>query len=289
MRKDVAFGQYYPVDSFVHRTDPRTKLLFLIAYIVALFCCKTGWGMALCALGLLTVILLAKLPLKLVVRSVRGVVFLLVFTGILNLFFYRGEGEALISWKFIHIYKEGIFYTIYLMSRLFLLVMSSAVLTLTTTPIALTDGLESLLTPLKYIRFPVHELALIMSIALRFIPTLMDETERIINAQKARGADFESGNVFKRIKAIIPILIPLLISAFRRAEELGDAMDARCYSGSSIRTKYKKLRFTYRDVCAFFFMAILMTGVFLFNSYGAALSALCVQGWNALLGLFGAV
>ena len=147
--------------------------------------------------------------------------------------------------------------------------MGSSLLTLSTTPVELTDGIESLLTPLKWIRFPVHELALIMSIALRFIPTLIDETNRIISAQKARGADFESGNIFKRIKAIVPILIPLLISAFRRAEELGDAMDARCYSGSKNRTKYKKLKFGWRDLICFLLFAALITGVVMFNIYAA--------------------
>ncbi len=173
----------------------------------------------------------------------------------------------LASWGIIKIYREAIIFMVFFVFRLFFLVMGSALLTLTTTPVELTDGIESLLTPLKWIRFPVHELALIMSIALRFIPTLIDETNRIISAQKARGADFESGNIFKRIKAIVPVLIPLLISAFRRAEELGDAMDARCYSGSKNRTKYKKLKLSWRDLIITLLFASLITGVVLLNIY----------------------
>ena len=189
---------------------------------------------------------------------------------VLNLFFYKSE-NPIWSWKFLSISKESIFYTIFLAVRLFLLVLGSSLLTLTTTPVALADGIESLLTPLKWIRFPVHELALIMSIALRFIPILTDETARIMNAQKARGADFESGSLVKRVKAIVPILIPLLISAFRRADELGDAMDARCYAGSKVRTKYKKLQFGWRDVFAFFVCVALLAGIILLRIYTAAI------------------
>ena len=270
MLKDVTFGQYYPIDSFVHRLDPRFKLLFLIAFIVMTFVSKTFYGLALCALLLVIIIIAARLPFKSVLRSVKGIIFILAFTSVLNVFFHGGE-RLLWQWGAIKIYLEGIIFAVFLMLRLFLLVMSSAVLTLTTTPVALTDGFESLLFPLTLIKIPVHVLALIMSIALRFIPTLMDETNRIISAQKARGADFESGNLFKRIKAVIPILIPLLISAFRRAEELGDAMDARCYSSDKKRTKYKKLRFTWRDGVGLLFAAILIAGIILLNIYGSVI------------------
>lgn len=258
--RDVAFGQYYPAESPVHRCDPRTKLLFLIVYIAAVFTAKNFYGLGACAAVFLFVALLSRVPLKSVLRSVKAIVFILLFTAVLNLFFYSGE-TVLWSWKFVKITKEGIFYTVFLASRLFLLVVGSAILTLTTTPVSLTDGIESLLYPLKLIRFPVHELALIMSIALRFIPILTDETGRIMNAQKARGADFETGGLVKRIKAVVPVLIPLLISAFRRADELGDAMDARCYSGSKVRTKYKKLTFALRDLWAFLLCAALLAGV----------------------------
>lgn len=266
MLNDVTFGQYYPAESFVHRLDPRVKLLFLIAYIVALFMAKTFYGLALCALLLAVMIFASRVPVKSVLRSVKGIIFLLAFTAALNLFFHGGE-NLLWQWGIIKIYLEGIIFAVFLMFRLIFLVLGSAVLTLTTTPVNLTDGIESLLKPLTLIKFPVHAFALIMSIALRFIPTLMDETNRIISAQKARGADFETGNIFKRVKAIIPILIPLLISAFRRAEELGDAMDARCYSNSENRTKYKKLSLGWRDLVAALFCGVMIAGVVLLNIY----------------------
>lgn len=266
MLNDVTFGQYYPVKSFSHRADPRIKLLALIAYIVALFLADNFYSLALGLVILVITIIVSRVPFGRVLRSVKAIIFLLIFTAILNLFFHGGE-RLLVQWGIIKIYLEGVIFTVFFVLRLFLLVMGSALLTLTTTPVELTDGIESLLTPLKWIRFPVHELALIMSIALRFIPTLIDETNRIISAQKARGADFESGNIFKRIKAVVPILIPLLISAFRRAEELGDAMDARCYSGSKNRTKYKKLKFGWRDLIIVLVFAALITGVVLLNIY----------------------
>lgn len=270
MLNDVTFGQYYPSQSFVHRLDPRLKLLFLIAYIVMLFVAKSFYGMALCAVILFAAVIASRVPVRSVLRSIKGVIFILLFTSLLNVFFYKGE-KILWEWGIIHIYLEGIIFAVFLMFRLTFLVMGSAVLTLTTTPVSLTDGLESLLFPLALIKFPVHVLALIMSIALRFIPTLMDETNRIISAQKARGAEFDSGNIFKRVKAIIPVLIPLLISAFRRAEELGDAMDARCYSCGKKRTKYKKLKFTWRDLVALLFAAVMIAGVILLNIYGEAI------------------
>ena len=268
MLNDVTFGQFYPAKSFVHSMDPRTKLLALIAFIVAIFVAQTFYGMILCAVVLFAAVIAARVPLGSVLRSVKGLIFIMVFTSVLNLFFHGGE-HVLVELGIASITRESVVFTIFLLLRLFLLVMASAVLTLTTTPVGLTDGIESLLTPLKWVKFPVHVLALIMSIALNFIPTLIDETNRIISAQKARGADFESGNIIKRIKAIVPILIPLIISAFRRAEELGDAMDARCYTGSQNRTRYKKLRFGWRDLVGALVIAALIAGVVLFNVYGA--------------------
>ncbi len=268
--KDVAFGQYYPADSFVHKCDPRAKILFLIVYIVAVFLCKNFYALGACAALFILIACVSGVPFKSLLKSVKAVLFLLLFMTVLNLFFYHGD-TVLWKWEFITVTKEAIYYTIFLAARLFLLVLASSLLTLTTTPVSLADGIESLLCPLKLIRFPVHELALIMSIALRFIPILTDETGRIMNAQKARGADFESGGLFKRIKAVLPILIPLLISAFRRADELGEAMDARCYSGSKVRTKYKKLTFTWRDLLAALLGAGLLTGVILLRIYTTAI------------------
>ncbi|MBO5334851.1 MAG: energy-coupling factor transporter transmembrane protein EcfT [Clostridia bacterium] len=260
---DVSFGQYYPANSFAHRMDPRTKLVFLVVYIVGIFLATTFWALGVCALALLTCVLFSRVPFGKILKSIKGILFLLIFTALLNIFFYSPkEGEtALWAWQFIEIYRGGLVSAGFLIIRLFLLVMGSSLLTLTTTPVSLTDGIESLLTPLKWIKIPVHDIALIMSIALRFIPILTDETSRIMNAQKARGADFETGGLIKRVRAIVPILIPLLISAFRRADELGDAMDARCYAGSKTRTKYKKLRFTWRDLLGTIFMLAFLGGV----------------------------
>ena len=269
MLNDVTFGQYYPVKSFVHNMDARAKIVFMIAYIVAIFLAKNFFGLLAVTAFLIFVVLLSRVPFGRVLRSVKMILFLIIFTAILNLFFYSGESsyQTLVEWWIITITWESIVNMVFLALRLFLLVMGTSVLTLTTTPVALTDGIESLLTPLKWIKFPVHELALIMSIALRFIPTLMDETNRIVAAQKARGADFETGGLIKRAKAVVPILIPLLVSAFRRAEDLGDAMDARCYSGAKGRTKYKKLVFTWRDLLGLLFLGGLITGVVFLNIY----------------------
>ncbi len=269
MLNDVTFGQYYPAKSFVHKLDPRTKILALIAFIVLLFCVRNFYGLAACALVLFAAVGFSRVPLGSVLRSVKGVLFILLFTAVLNLFFHGGEHLLTPESWFIKIYRESIVFMCFFVIRLFLLVMASAVLTLTTTPVSLTDGIESLLKPLALVRFPVHALALIMSIALRFIPTLIEETNRIISAQKARGADFESGNIVKRVKAVIPVLIPLLISAFRRADELGDAMDARCYTGAVKRTKYKKLKFGVRDFAVALIFAALIAGVVLLNIYGS--------------------
>lgn len=267
--REVSFGQYYPSQSFVHKCDPRAKILFLIVYIVAVFLGQNFYALGACAFVFLLIAIFSGVPFSALLRSVKGVLFLLLFVTVLNLFFY--DGETVWQWRFIVITKEAVYYTIFLAVRLFLLVLGSSLLTLTTTPVSLADGIESLLSPLKLVRFPVHELALIMSIALRFIPILTDETGRIMNAQKARGADFETGGFIKRVKAIIPILIPLLISAFRRADELGDAMDARCYSGSKVRTKYKKLTFGWRDFVAFILVAALLAGVILLRTFTLAL------------------
>lgn len=268
MLNDVIFGQYYPQKSFVHRMDPRAKIVLMIAYIVAIFVADNFFGLAAVTLFLIVTVIFSRVPFGSVLRSVKMILFLIVFTAILNLFFYSTEGVHLIwQWGILALSWESIVNMIFLALRLFLLVMGTSILTLTTAAVELTDGIESLLKPLKYIKFPVHELALIMSIALRFIPTLMDETNRIIAAQKARGADFETGGLFKRAKAMIPVLIPLLVSAFRRAEELGDAMDARCYSGAKGRTKYKKLTFTWRDLAATLVVAALITGIVLLNVY----------------------
>ncbi len=269
MTRDVAFGQYYPVSSPVHRLDPRTKIILLIEYIVMIFLVKNFWGFLLTGSFLLAAILISKVPVGSVLKSVRAIIFIIAVTFIINLFFHKEEGARILLdvWLLRNITDKSLIFAFFMAFRLSFLVFGSSLLTLTTTPVSLTDGIESLLKPLKYIKFPVHELALIMSIALRFIPTLMEETDRIISAQKARGADFESGNLISRAKALLPILIPLIISAFRRAEELGDAMDARCYNGSKNRTKYKKLSFKIGDLFSFLLETAVFVGVILLNNF----------------------
>lgn len=264
--KDVTFGQYYPADSFVHKMDPRVKIVLSIAYIVAVFLVREFHflGFAAAFAFILLTTLVARVPFMKVLRSIKAIIFFVIFSSVLQILFNK-EGTVLAKWWIIEITNVGLLRAGFITLRIVLVVMGTALLTLTTTPVEIADGIESLLTPLKWIKFPVHEFALIMSIALRFIPTLMDETDRIISAQKARGADFESGNIFKRIKALVPILIPLLISSFRRADELGDAMDARCYSGAKGRTKYKKMRLTYRDLIGFALTGGLIAGVVLLN------------------------
>lgn len=271
--KDVTFGQYYPVKSPVHRMDPRAKIVLLILYIVMIFIIKNFWGFLLAGGFLLTAILCSRVPLKSVLRSVKAIIFIIVFTFVINVFFHKEDGAKVLLdvWLIRNVTDKSLIYATFMALRLTYLVLGSSLLTLTTAPVSLTDGIESLLKPLSYIKFPVHELALIMSIALRFIPTLTEETERIIAAQKARGADFESGNVFKRAKALLPVLIPLIVSAFRRADELGDAMDARCYNGSKNRTKYKKLRYGLRDLYATLISLALLAGIILCNVYLGAI------------------
>lgn len=264
--KDVTFGQYYPAHSFVHKMDARIKILLAIAYMVAVFLIKTYryTGFAACLLFVLISTFAAKVPFMRVLSSIKAIIVIVLFSAVLQVFFNK-NGTPL--WEGGFITDEGLMNAGFIAARIFLVVLGASLLTLTTSPVELADGIESLLKPLKYVKVPVHEIALIMSIALRFIPTLLDETDRIVKAQKARGADFESGNIFRRAKALIPVLIPLLISSFRRADELADAMDARCYAGSKKRTKYKKMRLSWRDLIGTLITALLIAGVVLINIY----------------------
>ncbi len=265
--KDVTFGAYYPTTSFVHKMDARIKILLTIGYIVAIFLVTSKnlfhfAGFIPCFAFLILAVTLSKVPVLKVIKSIKAIIFFIVLSSVLQLFFNK-TGTPL--WENGFITYTGLYGAIFLALRILLVVMGASLLTLTTSPVEISDATESLLSPLKIIRFPVHEFALIMSIALRFIPTLLDETDRIIKAQKARGGDFESGNIFKKIKALIPVLIPLLISSFRRADELADAMDARCYSGSKNRTKYKKAKLTYRDLLGAIVMGALIYAVIYLN------------------------
>ena len=235
MLKDITIGQHFPGNSPVHRCDPRLKILLVIAYIVILFTVTNFLGLALSILLLAGLYLMARIPLKLILKSLKPIMPIVVFTAVLNLFFMGGEGEPLVSFWVFRIYKEGVAYAIFMAVRIVALIAGTSLLTYTTSPIVLTDAIESLLRPLAKLHFPVHELAMMMTIALRFIPTLIEETEKIMNAQKARGAMLDSGSLSDRVKAMVPILIPLFISAFRRADELAMAMECRSKSSASAR------------------------------------------------------
>jgi len=280
--RDIMMGQYYPVKSPIHRLDPRIKLLSTIIYIVMLFFIPTlssflsrggtfrgyvllaGLGYLIITIFLLIVIFSSKVPLKKVLKSIKAIIFLIMFTAVLSLFFYGGQSETthmIFKWKFLSLSYESIVTASAMALRLIYLVIGPSMLTFTTTPVEITDALERLLKPLTLIKFPVHTLAMIMSIALRMIPSLMEETDKIKNAQKARCADFESGNLIKRAKALLPILVPLFISAFRRAEELALAMDSRCYSGAKGRTRMKILKMHIKDIFAFLFVLVVFFAV----------------------------
>ena len=260
--KDITLGQYFPGHSFVHKLDPRTKLLAVVLYIVALFLAKSFITYGIMFLLLAVSIAISKVPLKSIVRGLKPVVFIVVFTAILNLFYTPGDHVMVKVW-ILTITLEGVFNAFFMVVRILMLIAGTFLLTYTTSPILLTDALESLLGPLKKIKVPVHELAMIMSIALRFIPTLIEETDKIMSAQRARGADFESGNLIQRAKALIPLLVPLFISAFRHADELAVAMECRCYHGGEGRTRLRQLHYVGRDyfVLVLFVVLTVLVGV----------------------------
>lgn len=267
MLKDITLGQYFPGKTVVHRLDPRTKLLMTVLYIVALFVAQ-GWiAYGIVFAFLVMSIALSRIRPKAVLRGLKPVVIVVIFTAVLNLFYTGGEHVLVRFWG-LTITWEGIQAALFMGTRIMMLITGTFLLTYTTSPIALTDGLESLLNPLKKIRLPVHELTMIMCIALRFIPTLIEETDKIMSAQKARGADFESGNLLQRAKALVPILVPLFISAFRRADELATAMECRCYQGGNGRTKLKVLKFAPRDGAALILGAALVAAMILLKQLG---------------------
>ena len=245
--KDITLGQYFPGNTILHRLDPRTKLLCTIAYIVALFLAKHLVSYLLLMAVLAGLILVSKVGAKAVFRGMRPILFIIVFTAVLNLFYTPGQGEPLASFWVFNIYTEGIWAAVFMILRIAMLITCTFLLTYTTSPILLTDGLEDLMNPLKKLRVPVHELAMMMSIALRFIPTLIEETDKIMSAQRARGADFESGGLVRRAKALVPLLVPLFLSAFRRADELAVAMECRCYHGGEGRTRLRQLKYRPAD------------------------------------------
>ena len=262
MLRDITIGQHFPGNSLVHRFDPRLKLVLTVAYIVLLFAASNPLGLTLSILFLGVMYKVAKIPVKMIGKSLKPILPIVLFTAVLNLFFVSGEGDPLVHFWFLTIYAEGVRYAVLMAVRVMALIAGTSLLTYTTSPIVLTDAIEQLLKPLGKLHFPVHELAMMMSIALRFIPTLIEETDKIMNAQKARGAQLDTGKMTDRVKALVPVLIPLFISAFRRADELAMAMECRCYCGGTGRTRLKVLRCEKQDyidlaVCIACFAVIL--------------------------------
>ena len=267
MLKDITLGQYFPGNTVAHRLDPRTKILLVLFYIVALFCAQGVVTYALLALCLAICVRISHVGIRQLVRGLKPVLFIMIFTGVLNLFFTPG-GRNLVEWGVIRISEQGLHNALFMVLRIMLLIMGTFLMTYTTSPISLTDGLERLLNWMKRFHVPVHELAMMMSIALRFIPTLIEETDKIMSAQKARGADFESGSLIQKAKALIPILVPLFISAFRRADELATAMECRCYHGGEGRTRLHVLRYEGRDITALCLGGAIMVGVIVMSRFG---------------------
>lgn len=261
MIRDITLGQYFPGESWVHRLDPRVKIIVTLVYIVALFLVADFWGFLISVAALGAVIAISKVPLKFILKGLKPIFLIILFTFILNMFMMPGKVIAHV-WIFT-ITEEGIYKAFFMGARLILLIIGSSLLTLTTKPISLTDGIEALLSPLGRIGVPAHELAMMMTIALRFIPTLLEETDKIMKAQQARGADFESGNILKRAKSLIPILVPLFISAFRIAQELAMAMEARCYRGGTHRTRMNGMKLHKRDLAACILLAAFLAAILL--------------------------
>lgn len=267
MVKDITLGQFFPGDSLLHRTDARIKILILITYLVGVLGAKTSTAFLGVLILTIALLIISRINIKIILKGVKPLIFILIFTAVINLFFATGE-NILLEWGFIKIYKEGIFNAVMMTLRLVCLVVgTSVILSYTTSPLDMTDGLERLLSPLKYIKVPVHEFSMMMTIAMRFIPTLVEETDKIISAQKARGVSFDTGGLISRVKALIPILIPLFYSALRRAYELAEAMETRLYHGGEGRTKMKVLKFTALDFVFFGVMIALTVGIYLLNAY----------------------
>ena len=271
MISDITLGQFFPGYSVIHKLDPRTKILLSIVFIVAVFVANNPLSLLAVTLLSLILVFISRISLSVIIKGLKPIIFILIFTAFLNVFLTGGSGDPLVSFWVIKIYTEGIIRAVFMGVRVLVLIIGTSILlTYTTSPISLTDGLESLLSPLKVIKVPVHTFAMMMSIALRFIPTLVEETEKIMNAQKSRGADFSSGGLVKRAKALVPLLVPLFVSSFKRAEELATAMECRCYRGDKNRTKLVKLEYRGRDfvtmiVFALFLAAIILAGILPYN------------------------
>ncbi|MBQ8119878.1 MAG: energy-coupling factor transporter transmembrane protein EcfT [Ruminococcus sp.] len=267
MLKDITIGQYFPGKSAVHRLDARLKILLTIAYIVMLFMADDIKGLGVCVCFTFIVFLISRIPLKMMWKSVKPILVIIIITALLNLFFVH-TGTPYFEWKFIKITDKGVQTAVFMVVRILCLITGTSLLTYTTSPIDLTDAIERLLSPLKKIKVPVHEFAMMMTIALRFIPTLIEETDKIMCAQKARGADMETGSIFKKARALIPVLIPLFVSSFRHADELALAMECRCYHGGEGRTKMKQLRLKLLDLWGTLFLIAFFAGVIVINKIG---------------------
>lgn len=264
MIKEITIGQYYPGDSLVHRLDARVKVVLTIVFIVLIFMCKNFVSFAVSLLLVILTMLLSKVPVKMYLKNIKAILPIILLTSVLNVFYIKG-GTELVDWRFIHIYSKGIFTAIFISLRILLLIIASSALTYTTTPTLLTDAIERLLSPLNKLHIDVHTFAMMMTLALRFIPTLIEEIDRIMNAQKARGADLESGSFLQRAKALVPIIIPLIVSSVKRAYELALAMECRCYSGGSGRTRMKKMKVSSRDFVTILIFAVSLAGIIVLN------------------------
>ena len=264
MIKDITIGQFFPGKSFIHKLDARTKIILTLVFLVFAFICKNFWALGLISLVGIISYLLSGISFKVILKSFKPLLPIILLTTILQMYYVK-DGDLLVSWKFIQITDKGVFMAIFIAVRILVLLLISSLLTYTTAPTDLTDAIEKLLSPLKVFKIEVHTFAMMMTIALRFIPTLVDEIDRIMSAQKARGADFESGNLAKRVKALFPIFIPLFISAFKRAIELADAMSCRCYTGGEGRTRLRQMRFTWRDGVTFLIIVAVCVAVIIMN------------------------
>ncbi len=266
MIRDITIGQYYPGKSLLHKVDPRMKLILTFAVIVVIFLCRNFFSLGIIALTAVAAAILSRVPAKMLLKSLKPIVIILIFTAVLNIFYTQG-GDTWFEWKFIKITEKGVFTAIFTMVRIVSLILISSLLTYTTTPTMLTDALERVLSPLKVFKIKVHTLAMMMTLALRFIPTLIEEIDRIMNAQKARGADLETGGIVQRAKALVPIFVPLMVSAFRRAYELAFAMTCRCYTGGEGRTRMKQMKLSALDFAAMVACIVITVGVIVLNHF----------------------
>jgi len=266
MAKNITFGQFFPGNSFLHKMDPRMKLVLTLVFLVCIFLCKNFASLGLMLLALAVMVISSKVPLRTILKGIRPVLIIIILTALLNIFYVK-KGSMLVDWHFIHITTGGLFTAVFMVVRIMCLIVASSLLTYTTSPTLITDGIERLLSPIKPLRSSVHTIAMMMTIALRFIPTLIDEFDKITSAQKARGADLETGNLIERAKALIPVFIPLFITSFRRAYELAFAMECRCYHGYEGRTRMKEMHLSGRDYAALFFQVVVLAGIILLNHF----------------------